>query len=118
MATLCEITATALNLRAASSGTATVLTVLRRGQICVVAGEVTDGWLPVVFERFSGFVSAAYVRSLAATDPQVAPTPSPPVAASPGPGVPVVPALDVEVKLRDRVQLHPDFRTALDKLLA
>ena len=118
MTTLCEVTAIALNLRAGASGTSTVLTVLRRGQVCVTAGAAVNGWLPVVFDRFSGFVFADYVRSLAATDQQVVPTPLPPGAASPGPGVPVVPAPGVEVKLRDRVQLHPDFRTALDKLLA
>lgn len=105
MATTFEVTATALNLRAAPAPTASILTVLRAGQTCIASGSPLDGWLPVTFERFSGFVSQRFVRAIAGNT-----SPSPMGAEHPTDG-------DVETKLRDRAQLHPQFRAALDDLL-
>lgn len=114
MTTLCEVTATALNLRAAANANATVLKVLRRSQVGASTGEPSDGWLPVTFEQVSGFVAAAYVRSTTATADPGTPAPATPAA----PPAVAVPAVDVDVKQRDPAQLHPSFRAALTRLLA
>ena len=114
MANQYEVTATALNLRAAASGASGILTVLRSGQVCVASGDAAGGWLPAVFGRFSGFVSAAFVRPLGAPPGAVA---TPPAAVAPPTAAPLATAPSPEVKLRDRAQLHPLFRNALDLLL-
>jgi len=113
MTTPCEVTATALNLRAAGSVDAAVLAVLHRGQVGVATAGSVDGWLPVTFGQVSGFVATAWVR-LAAESAPVATAPAAPAA----PPAPSAPAIDVDVKLRDPAQLHPSFRAALDRLLA
>ena len=47
MATLYEVTATALNLRAAPDRDAAVLGVLSQGKTCMASGDAVGGWLPV-----------------------------------------------------------------------
>lgn len=113
MTTFCEVTATALNLRAAGNASATVLAVLRHGQVGVATGAAVDGWLPVTFDRTAGFVAEAWVQ-LSTGNAPAAPAPAAPVA----PRVPTAPAIDVDVKQRDPAQLHPSFRAALAQLLA
>lgn len=116
------VAATALNLRAAASANATVLKVLRRDDRCDATGEVVDGWLPVTLLGVAGFVSASFVRAVANTDAAAGTVArlasSPPTTASPRPMAVGGPAPDVDVKQRDRAQLHPNFRATLIKLLA
>lgn len=122
MATSYIVTATALNLRAAASANATVLIVLRRDDTCDATGEVVNGWLPVNFLGVAGFVSAGYVRTVASTNAAAGtgapPASVSPTSAGPWPMAASGPAPDVDVKQRDQAQLHPNFRAALDKLLA
>jgi hypothetical protein len=123
MPAIFEVTATALNLRAAPSAGAPVVTVLRKGQACVASGPQQQGWLPVVFDHHAGFVSSAFVRAVhgdgsaappSPASPSAVPTTSTASSSSTAPGV--------EVKQRDPSQLHPRFRDALgrplDKLAA
>jgi len=109
MPTRYEVTATALNLRASPNAAGDILTVLRRGQQCVGAGDAQDGWLPVSYQQWSGYLSANYVRVAPGTV-----TPSAPATAPTG-GVPL-PA-DPQTRLSDQAQLHPQFRQALGALL-
>lgn len=112
MPTRYEVTATALNLRASPSAAGDILTVLRRGQQCVGAGDAQDGWLPVSYQQLSGYLSANYVRvAPGAAVPSPAPAPMP----APTGGVPL-PA-DPQTRLSDQSQLHPQFRQALGVLL-
>lgn len=101
---LFEVTASALNLRAQPARQAPVLAVLLRGWSCVATGEVSNGWLPMVFEGRHGFVSAAFVRALEQR-----------VAVVPPSGSTV--AVDVTRKERDLAQLHPEMRERVQQLL-
>lgn len=101
---LFEVTASALNLRTQPDRQASVLAVLLRGRTCVATGDVTNGWLPVVFEGRHGFLSAAFVRALGQS-----------VAVSPPSGLMV--AVDVTRKERDLAQLHPQMRERVEQLV-
>jgi len=114
-----EVTATALNLRAAPHTGASVLAVLRRGQTCVGSGAAAGGWLPVSYLQQSGHVWADYVRAVdgvtVPTNPPPAVTPAPaPVAGGSWVTLPPNP----QTRLSDPAQLHPRFREALVNLLA
>lgn len=115
MPTRYEVTATALNLRASPSAAGDILTVLRRGQQCVGAGDAQDGWLPVSYQQWSGYLSSNYVRVAAGTAVVPASTPAPAPVSAPAGGVPL-PA-DPQMRLNSLSQLHPQFRQALSVLL-
>ncbi|MEO6276291.1 D-alanyl-D-alanine carboxypeptidase family protein [Roseateles sp.] len=108
-----EVTATALNLRAAPNTGASVLTVLRRGQTCVASGSAASGWLPVSYLQQSGHVWADYVRAVDGA----APTTTPPAAPAAGGSWVTLPS-SPQTRLNDPAQLHPKFREALANLLA
>lgn len=111
-----EVTATALNLRAAPNTGSNILAVLRRGQDCIGSGPAQDGWQPVSCLEQQGFVWAAYVRG---TDDDPAATPSPASAPTVAPVASLVPLpSDPQTRLSDTAQLHPRFRQALAALLA
>ena len=112
MPTCYEVTATALNLRAAPSAAGSILAVLRQGQQCLGAGEAQNGWQPVAYQQLSGYLSSGYVRAVPGTAPPAI-TPGP---AAPTGGVPL-PA-DPQTRLNSLAPLHPQFRQALELLLA
>lgn len=115
MPTTYEVTATALNLRAAPNTGASILAVLRRGQTCVARGDAAGGWLPVSHLQQSGHVWADYVRPVDGVPaPAPAPTPLAPVVTASIVALPSNP----QTRLNDPRQLHPRFREALAKLLA
>lgn len=70
-----QVSAKGLNLRAAASGSAKVVTVLTQGERLEVTGWQGE-WLAVSSPRGSGFVSAAYVRPAEATVVAAASTPT------------------------------------------
>jgi hypothetical protein len=116
MPTTYEVTATALNLRAAPDTASSILTVLRRGQTCVASGDAVNGWLPASYLQQSGHVWAAYVRAVNAGNvaaAPVAPAAAPPVMTG---SIVALPA-DPQTRLNDLKQLHPQFRAALERLL-
>lgn len=118
MPTTYEVTATALNLRAAPNTGASVLAVLRRGQQCVASGSAAGGWLPVAYLQQSGHVWADYVRAVdgvSVPPPTPAAPVAPPVATGGGSWV-SLPA-NPQTRLSDPAQLHPKFREAIAKLL-
>ncbi len=108
-----EVTATALNLRAAPDRQGAILTVLLRGQTVIAAGEAVSGWLPVVHEGRHGFVSGAFVRALGIIGS--APLPSPLPAAVPL--LSSTEAEDVNQKRRDLAHLHPYMRQRVQQVL-
>ncbi len=111
--TLVEVTASALNLRAAPRRDSTVLAVLNRGASCVVIDPGSDGWLHVSHGGASGFVSSAFVRAANVPGPVVAT----PVAA---PSVPVLSPSGLDVERREQAldALHPQFRERVVNALA
>lgn len=108
-----EVTATALNMRAAPDRQAAILAVLLRGQAVLAAGDAASGWLPVAYEGRHGFVSAAFMRALGSVGS--APLPSPLPATAPLPTSAV--AVDVQLKQRDLAHLHPQMRQRVQQAL-
>jgi hypothetical protein len=105
--TLFEVTATALHLRAAPSRDSASLALLRHGQVLVSTAVAAHSWLPVVHEGRPGFVAADFVRALGAVGS----------APLPAPVVPAAVAVDVNLKQRDLMHLHPHARQRVQQVL-
>lgn len=108
MATVYEVTALMLNLRAAPDRHSAVLALMPRGQEALGTGEPRDGWVPLAFRGRSGFAAASHLRARGGTSAVLPPAPPPPA-----PGA----LINVEAKERDLAPLHPRFRRALGGLL-
>jgi hypothetical protein len=61
-----------VNLRKTPSGSGDLITVLKKGDIIIITGEVANGWMPVEYDGKSGYVSAEYVGEQSASSKKVA----------------------------------------------
>ena len=111
-----EVTAAALNLRDQPGKHGRVLAVLKQRQPVVSTAPAVGGWLAVSAAGVSGFVSAAFLRPLAAVTPAPVPV-AVPMAVPVSAPVAAAPAVDVNLKDRDLARLHPRMREAVQGLL-